>query len=100
MCFVHAHAKSLQLCQTLCNPMDCSPQDSFVHGILQARTLECIAMPSSRGFPNPEIKPTSPALAGGFLTTRATWEAHVLYSPSFIEIISRTPGRSLRSLLS
>ena len=42
------NAKSLQLCQTRCDPMDCSPPASPVHGILQARTLEWIAMPSSR----------------------------------------------------
>ena len=30
----------LQLCLTLCNPMDCSPPGSFVHGIFQARVLE------------------------------------------------------------
>ena len=45
-------AKSLQSYLTLCNPMDCSPPGSSVHGILQARTLEWVAMPSSRGsFP-------------------------------------------------
>ena len=42
-------AKSLQSCPTLCDPMDCSPPGSSVHGILQARTLEWVAMPSSRG---------------------------------------------------
>ena len=42
-------AKSLQLCLTLCNPMDCSPPVSSVHGVLQARILEWVAMPSSRG---------------------------------------------------
>ena len=36
-----------QLCLTLCNPMDCSPAGSSVHGILSARTLECIAISSS-----------------------------------------------------
>ena len=46
-------AKSLQLCPTLCDPMDCSPPGSFVHEILQARTLEWIAMPSSRGSYHP-----------------------------------------------
>ena len=35
-----AAAKSLQLCPTLCDPMDCSPPGSSVHGILQARALE------------------------------------------------------------
>ena len=46
-------AKSLQSCLTLCNPMDCSPPDSFVHGILQAGILEWGAMPSSRDSPLP-----------------------------------------------
>ena len=34
-----------QLCPTLCDPMDCSPPDFSVHGILQARILEWIALP-------------------------------------------------------
>ena len=42
-------AKSLQSCLTLCNPMDCRSPGSSVHGILQARILEWVAMPSSRG---------------------------------------------------
>ena len=44
-----AAAKSLQSCPTLCNPMDCSPPGSSIHGILQARILEWVSMPSSRG---------------------------------------------------
>ena len=43
------HAMSLQLCPTLCNPMDCSPPASSVHGTLQARILAWVVMPSSRG---------------------------------------------------
>ena len=42
---VCVHAKSLQSCLTLCNPMDCSLPGSSVHGILQARILEWAAMP-------------------------------------------------------
>ena len=42
-------AKALQSCPTLCDPMDCSLPGSSVHGILQARILEWVAMPSSRG---------------------------------------------------
>ena len=45
-----------------------SPPDSSVHGILQARILEWVAMPSSGDLPDPGIKPVSPALAGGFFT--------------------------------
>ena len=41
-------AKLLQSCPTLCNPVDCSLPGSSVHGILQARILEWVAMPSSR----------------------------------------------------
>ena len=37
---ISVHAKSLQLCPTLCDPMDCSPPDSSLHGILQGRILE------------------------------------------------------------
>ena len=46
-------AKLLQLCPTLCDPMDCSPPGSSVHGILQARILEWVTMPSSRGSSPP-----------------------------------------------
>ena len=56
------HAKSLQLCPTLCDTIDCSPPGHSVHGILQARILEWVAMPFSRDLPNPGIEPGSPAL--------------------------------------
>ena len=46
-------AKSLQSCPTLCDPMDHSPPGSSVHGALQARILEWVAMPSSRGSSQP-----------------------------------------------
>ena len=49
----YTHAKSLQSCPTLCDPMDCSLPGSSVHGILQARILEWVAMPSSRGSSQP-----------------------------------------------
>jgi len=52
--------------------MDCSPPDSSVHGILQARILEWVAISSSREFSQPRDgtqAPASPALAGGFFTT-------------------------------
>ena len=61
-----------QSCLTLCNLMDCNPQDSSVHRIFQARILEWIAISFSRDLPDLGIEPTplvSPALAGGFFTT-------------------------------
>ena len=42
-------AKLLQSCPTLCDPMDDNSPGSSVHGVLQARILEWVAMPSSRG---------------------------------------------------
>ena len=42
------HAKSLLSCRTLCDPMECNISGSSVHGILQARILEWVAM-TSRG---------------------------------------------------
>ena len=58
-----------QSCPTLCDPMVCSPPGSSVQGISQARTLEWVAMFSSRRSSDPGTEPTSRALAGGFLTT-------------------------------
>ena len=45
--------KSLQSCPTLCDPMDCSPPGSSVHGILQARMLEWVAMTLSTEYSQP-----------------------------------------------
>ena len=47
------HAKSLQSCPTLCNPVDCSPSGCSVHGIFQARILEWVAISFSRGSSRP-----------------------------------------------
>ena len=53
---MRVHAKLLQSCLILCDPMDYSPPGSSVHGILQARILEWVAMPSSRGSSQPRDK--------------------------------------------
>ena len=51
-----AAAKLLQSCPTLCDPMDCSPPGFSVHGILQARTLEWVAISFSTDKPRQHIK--------------------------------------------
>ena len=58
-----------QSCLTLCEPLDCSPPGSSVHGILQTRILEWVAMPSSRGssWPRDQTLISSPELAVGYL---------------------------------
>ena len=57
-----------QLCLILCNPMDCGPPDSSVHGILQARILEKVAIPSSRGSSPPRDVTHVSCVAGRFFT--------------------------------
>ena len=52
----------------LCNPTDCSLPGSSVHGILQARILESVAMPSSRGSSRPRDQTQVSCTAGGFFT--------------------------------
>ena len=73
------HAKLLQSCPTLFDPMDCSLPGSFAHGILQARRLEW-------DFPDSGIEPqslVSSALASKFFTTSTAWEALTLpYDPA------------------
>ena len=57
-----AAAKSLQSCPTLCNPIDGSPPGSPVHGILQARTLEWVAISFSNAWKwKVKVKLLSPA---------------------------------------
>ena len=48
-------AKSLQLCPTFCDPVDCSPPGSSVHGIIQTRILEGAAISFSRGSSQPRV---------------------------------------------
>ena len=84
------HAKLLQSCLTLCDPMNCSPPGPSVRGILQARTLEWVAMPSSRASSRPRDQTASlmyPALAGSFFTSsvlpkkvRILWSVRMLLS--------------------
>ena len=60
--------------------MDCSLPGSSVHGILQARILEWVAIPSPGDLLDPGMELTSlmsPALAGRFFTISATWETPV-----------------------
>ena len=64
-----------QLCPTPWDPMDCSPSGSSVHGILQARILEWVAIPFSRGSSRPKGQTLVSWIAGRFFTIWATREA-------------------------
>ena len=62
------HAQSLQSCPTLCNPMDHCQPGSSVHGILQARILEWVAMSFSRGSSQLRDQTHISCIAGRFFT--------------------------------
>ena len=77
---VCVHAKSLQLCLTLCNPMDCSLPGSSIHGILQARIMERVACLPPGHLHKPGITTSFlmlPALAGRFFTISTTCEVQL-----------------------
>ena len=64
-----------QLCPTLCDPMDCSPPGSSVHGILQARILEWVAILFSSAYFQHRDQTQASCIAGRFFTIWATREA-------------------------
>jgi len=61
-----------QSCPTLCNPMDCNLPGSSVHRILQARILEWVAMPSSRGSSQPRDRTKSLRMSWVLLTFKSS----------------------------
>ena len=81
----------LQLCPTVCDPMDCSLPGSSVHGIFPARILEWVAIPFSKGSSWPRDQTR---ISCDFCTCRwalhhwATREAHLLGSECFALILT------------
>ena len=71
---------------TLCNPMDYSLPGSSVHGILQARILEWLAIPFSRGSSQSRDWSQVFGIAGRFFIVWATWEAKDIYDISITYI--------------
>ena len=72
--FTCIKVKSLSRVQ-LCDPTDCSLPGSSFHGIFQARILEWVAIPFSRGSSRPRDQTQGSCIAGRFFTFRATREA-------------------------
>ena len=88
-----------------CDPMDCSPPGSSVHGTSHARILEWVAISFSGDLPDPGMEPTSPALAGGFFTTKLPEKPEKAMAPHSSTLAWKIPwmeepGRlqSMRSL--
>ena len=71
-----------QSCPTLFDPVDCSPPGSSVHGILQGRILESVAISFSRGSSDPGIEPGSPASQADALPSEPPGKPifHIIYN--------------------
>ena len=74
MCMTQMSVLVAQFCPTLCDPVDCSPPGSSVHGILQTRILEWAAILFSRGSSRPKDQTWVSCIAGRFLTIWVTRE--------------------------
>ena len=68
ICWTKVKVKVTQSCPTLCDPMDCSSPGSSVHAVLQARILEWVAVPFSRGSSQPRDENQVSHIAGRFFT--------------------------------
>ena len=79
---VKSESEVSQLCLTLCDLMDCSLPGSSVHGILQARILELVAISFSRGSSQPRDQTRVSSTAGRHFTVGATREATLNYQGS------------------
>jgi len=78
-------------CSTLCDPMDCSPPGSSVHGIFQARIVEWVAISYSSRPSQPRDRTHVSFIAGGFFTTEPPVKPHpslyfCVYSISFLKV--------------
>ena len=92
-----ATAASLLQSLLLCDPMDCSPPSSSVHGILQARTLEWVVMPSSRGSSQPRDQTRVFCIAGRFFTTEPSGKPISFLYEDVINLFFITSGGRGRS---
>ena len=82
MCVCLCACLVTQSCLTLCHTRDCSPPSSSVHGVIQARILEHVAISSSRGSSWPRDQTCVSCIGRQILYHRATWEDASPISPS------------------
>ena len=96
MKIVSEWVKVVQSCLTLCNPMDCT-----VHGILQARILEWVAFPSSRGSSQPRNRTQVSHLAGrGYMvvySSKFTLKAGIFIHVNYVKVSHTVASNSLCS---
>ena len=86
------HAKSLQLCLTICDPMDCSLPEPLSMGFSRREYRNGLSCPPPGDLPNPGMETvslTSLALTGRFFTTSTIWEAPPTCTPSVYSILCK-----------
>ena len=81
------HAKSLYSCLILCDPIDCRPLGSSVHGSLQARILGWVAIPFSRGSSRPRDQTRVSCTADRFFTVRTTGKTKTLNLLKYFKLL-------------
>ena len=90
-CYITVRRK--ESCLTLCSPMDCNPPVSSVHGIFQARILEWVAIPFSRGSSPPRDQTLASRIAGRLFAMWATRAFPVNNIKALFESASLRPKR-------
>ena len=95
-----------QLCFTLCDPVDCSPPGSSVHGILRASILEWVPTPFSRGFSGPRDQTHVSCTAGRFFTTEPLGkpstlrtDANIGSAKKFVQVSVPSYGKTIANIL-
>ena len=76
--------KVAQLCLSVCDPMDCSSPDFSVCGILQARILEWVGIPFSRGSSPPKDQTQVSYTAGRFLLCEPLGKSYYLLTMTYL----------------
>ena len=88
-----------QSCPTLCDPTDCSPPGSSVHGILQARILEWVAISFFRDLPDPGMEPGSPTLQADSLLSELPGKPNIMGPDFGPQVKTLLTWRSNQSIL-
>ena len=100
LCTILCYAQLLQSCPALCDSMDSSPPGSSVHDILQARMLEWVIMPYSRGSSRPRYQTwvsCISCIASGSFSSEPLGKAPSLYHPTWLVLCLRLPESCLGS---
>ena len=99
----YMQSKVAQSCLTLCDPMDCSPPGSSIHGILQARILEWVAISFSRGSSRPRDQTQVSRIAADALTSeppgkQSRYAEYIMWNARLYEAGIKTVRRNIYNL--